>query len=138
MTAVTEIVQAWSGFYAATHFAPPQSEEDYETLHSLANYLVDHCNVDTEPYDSLFALVTGLMHTWELEHEPELKNPEVPPFAMLAHLMEQQNVTQYQLGKEGVVDQGNLSAILRGKRGIGLTLAKRLAERFKVSVEVFI
>ena len=75
MTAVTEIVQAWSGFYAATHFAPPQSEEDYETLHSLANYLVDHCNVDTEPYDSLFGLVTGLMHTWSWSTNLSLKIP---------------------------------------------------------------
>lgn len=138
MTAVADIVQAWGGFYAATHLAAPKTEDEYETLHSLADYLLDNYNVDTEPYGPLFELVTGYMHVWELEHEPDLKNPDAPPYQLLAHLMEQHAVSQYQLEKEGIASQQNLSRILKGERGISLKLAKRLAERFEVGTELFI
>ena len=128
---------AWKGF-ADTGIKTPVSEADYEALLAFMDELTSHRDISEQPWSDLFGLVAGYMHGWELANEPDLKAVQVPPHKMLAHYMEQQGVTQYQLGKEGVVDQGNLSAILRGKRGISLELAKKLAARFKVSVEVFV
>lgn len=128
---------AWKGF-ADTGIKTPESEADYEALLAFMDALTSHYDVNEQPWGDLFGLVAGYMHSWELANHPELKNVQVPPYRMLAHYMEQQGVTQYQLGKEGVVDQGNLSAILKGRRGISLELAKKLAARFRVSVDVFI
>lgn len=50
--------------------------------------------------------------------------------------MEQNKLKQIDL--EAIIPQGNLSAILAGKREISRELAKKLAERFNVSVSVFI
>ena len=130
-------LNAWKSSFDAG-IKRPVTEADYEELLEFTNELTDNYNIDLQPWSDLFGLIGGYMHEWELENEPELKNPQAEPYQMLAHFMEQQDVTQYQLDKEGVVDQGNLSAILKGKRGISLELAKRLAERFGVSVELFI
>ena len=78
------------------------------------------------------------MHEWELVNEPDLKNSVATPHEMLAYLMEQRGVTQYRLAKDGVVSQGTLNAILKGRRGISKAVAKKLAVYFGVSVELFI
>lgn len=136
--APSTITQAWTAFYASAPLDAPVTEGDYLKLKELADHLLDNHNIEEGAYAPLFDIVTRYMHEWELEHEPELKNPDVPPHRMLAFLMEQQGVTQYQLQKEGVVNQGTLSKILKGERGISKALAKRLAEKFGVSVEVFL
>lgn len=140
MTADREkIYQAWENFQAMSGgIKRPKTEEEYVALLELLNDLTDRHNCNEEPYSSLFDLVAGYMHEWELENEPELKNPEVAGHEMLAFLMEQQGVSQYQLEKEGVADQGLLSNILHGKRKISKALAKRLSERFKISPAVFL
>lgn len=134
------IVRAWEAFHAATGggIRRPKTEEEYVALHALIDDLTSRYNCNEEPYASLFDLIAMCMHEWELEVEPELKNPAVPPHRVLAFLMEQQGVSQYQLAKEGIVDQGNLSKILKGEREISKELAKKLAARFKVSAELFL
>ena|GEM_PF-649775 len=133
------IVSAWEAFHAATGgIKRPATEEEYTALHALAEDLTSRYNCNEEPYASLFDLIATYMHEWELEFEPELKNPDVPPHRVLAFLMEQQGVSQYQLAKEGIVDQGNLSKILKGEREISKELAKKLVARFKVSAELFL
>ncbi len=52
--------------------------------------------------------------------------------------MQERGVTQYRLAKDGVVSQGTLNAILKGRRGISKAVAKKLAAYFGVSVELFI
>jgi HTH-type transcriptional regulator/antitoxin HigA len=135
----TQVADAWGTFQAATGgIKRPQTEAEYEELLALVDDLTNRYNCNAEPYGSLFDLIAGYMHEWELENEPELKNPEVAPHEMLAHYMEQQGVSQYQLAGDLGVSQGNLSNILAGKRNISKALAKKLAERFNVSVEMFI
>ncbi|ADI14061.1 helix-turn-helix domain-containing protein [Truepera radiovictrix] len=138
MTTAT-VVSAWEAFQAATGgIKRPETEADYETLRELLNDLTNRYNCNVEPYGSLFDLIATYMHDWELAHEPELKNLVATPQEMLAILMREHGVTQYQLDKEGVVNQGTLSRILKGERGISKALAKKLAERFGVKVELFI
>ena len=57
---------------------------------------------------------------------------------MLAHYLEARDISAYRLAKDLGVSQGNLSAVLHGKRGISKDLAKKLAEYFGASLELFI
>lgn len=132
------IVQAWGDFYAGTPLKAPVTEADYLELKTLANYLLDHHNVETEPYAALFDLVTEYMDRWERANEPELKDIQVPPYEMLGYYLENRGVTQYRLAKDLGVSQGNISSILRGDRGISVALAKKLADYFGVSLELFV
>lgn len=129
--------EAWKDF-SATGVKRPVTEADYRELHRFMDELTSHHDINEQPWSDLFGLVATYMHAWELRNEPELKNPEVPPHEMLAHLMQERGISQYQLDKEGVVNQQNLSKILKGERGISKALAKRLAQHFGVSVEVFL
>ncbi len=139
MTTASRVASAWEAFQAtAGGIKRPETEAEYEALLRLADELTDRYNCNEEPHASLFDLIAGYLHAWELANEPELKDPDVPPHRMLAYYMEEWGVTQYQLAKEGIVNQGNLSAILQGKRNISKALAKKLAERFEVNVEVFL
>lgn len=133
------IVGAWAEFQEHSGgFGRPRTEDDYLQLITLLNDITDNYDCAIEPNGSLFDMISGYMHDWELEHEPELKDPEVSPQDMLASLMDEHQITQNQLSQEGVVDQGNLSRILAGKRNISKELAKRLADRFSVSPDLFI
>src|SRR5690606_20287367 len=109
-----------------------------EQIVSLMHHISDNYSTTREPYAALFDYLATLAHDWEVENEPDLKSPDVAPRMVLAYLMEEHDVSQYQLAKEGIADQGNLSRILAGRRGISKRLAKRLAERFHVSAESFI
>lgn len=138
MTAST-VVSAWEIFQTTTGGVKrPFTEADYLATKDIADYLTSHYDCNAEPYDSLFGLIATYMHEWELVNEPELKNPVATPHEMLAYLMEQRGVTQYRLAKDGVVSQGTLNAILKGRRGISKAVAKKLAVYFGVSVELFI
>jgi antitoxin component HigA of HigAB toxin-antitoxin module len=134
-----QLVKAWSSFQVRTGgLERPKSEKDYERLHAMMEYLLDTYNCEKEPYASLLYLVGTYMNDWELEHDRDLKISNVLPHQMLAFLMDQQGVSQYQLEKEGLVNQGNLSKILSGKQGISKALGKKLAKRFKVGAEEFL
>ncbi len=116
----------------------PNTEEEYGQIISLMHHLSDNYSTISEPYAALFDYLVTLARDWEVTNEPDLKNPDVAPNKVLAYLMEEHGVSQYQLAKEGIVDQGNLSRILVGERSISKNLAKKLAARFHVSAEVFI
>jgi antitoxin component HigA of HigAB toxin-antitoxin module len=134
-----QLVKAWSSFHVRTGgLERPKSEKDYQRLNAMMDYLIDTYDCEKEPYASLLYLVGTYMNDWELEHDHDLKVTNTPPHQMLAFLMDQQGVSQYQLEKEGIVNQGNLSKILAGKQGISKALGKKLAKRFKVGAEVFL
>ena len=105
------ITEAWSDFYARTPLGEPRTEAEYLELRTLADYLLDHVNVESGPY-APFDLVLGYLDRWERLHEPELKAAEAPPKDVLEHLM--------------------------AARGVSKALAKKLAVYFGVSVELFI
>ena len=129
--------QAWEDFSKAG-VKRPVTEEDYAELHGFMDDLTSHHDINEQPWSDLFGLVAAYMHEWELANEPELKNPDVSPHQMLTHLLEARGVSQSQLQKDGIVNQGNLSKILKGERDISKELAKKLAAYFDVSVEMFI
>lgn len=116
----------------------PENEADYLELLAFMDDLTSRHDINRQPWSDMFGLIAGYMHEWELEHELELKSSDIPGQQVLALLLEQHGVTQYQLAKEGIVDQGNLSKILKGEREISKELAKKLATRFGVGVELFL
>jgi HTH-type transcriptional regulator/antitoxin HigA len=127
------VVGAWEEFQAHSGgIRKPESEAQYLELVELLDDLTDRYDCNLEPYASLFDLLANYADEWEAENEPELKHPDVAPNQMLAYLMEDRGVSQYQIAQTGLVDQGNLSRILSGKRGVSKQLAKRLAEYFDV------
>lgn len=138
MTAPNTVAEAWNTFYAAAPLQPPVTEAEYLELKALADYLLDHHNVESGPHAALFELVLDYLDKWEWANEPELKNLQTTPKETLSYLMQERGVTQYRLAKDGVVSQGTLNAILKGRRGISKAVAKKLAAYFGVSVELFI
>lgn len=137
MSAYT-VADAWDTFYQQAPLERPTSEGEYIELKELADYLLDTRNIEEGKYAALFDIVTGYMDHYERQHEPELKEASAPPKDVLAHYMEARGVSQYQLAKAGVATQGTLSAMLSGKRGISLDVAKKLGKFFGVAPSLFL
>ena len=142
MTTIAPVVRAWETFQADTRntleLRPPESEAEYEMLVAFTDELTSRYNCNVGPQAALFDLVAAYLDGWERQHYADLKDVQMPPYKMLAYYLEQRDVTAYRLAQDVGVDQGNLSAILRDDRGISKDLAKKLAQYFNVSVELFI
>ena len=84
--------------------------------------------------EKILELLAVLIENYEDEHYPI---PELSPIELLKHLMEENNLKQSDLlhvfGSSGIA-----SEVVNGKRAISKTQAKKLAEYFKVSAELFI
>ncbi|MCI0524823.1 MAG: transcriptional regulator [Acidobacteria bacterium] len=84
--------------------------------------------------ERLFNLLVKLIEDFETRHYPM---GDVAPYEMLRFLMEQRDLRQrdvvHLFGSSGVA-----SEVINGKRAISKAQAKKLAEFFHVSVEVFV
>lgn len=84
--------------------------------------------------EKLLDLLVVLVENYEDQHYPM---PEASPNEVLKFLMEDRELKQKDLvhifGSTGIT-----SEVVNGKRSISKTQAKKLAEFFKVSVELFI
>jgi HTH-type transcriptional regulator/antitoxin HigA len=112
-----------------------QSEEEYEILLENINELMSKGENDLSPEEiRLLETLTILVEAYEDEHYP---SPELAPNEVLKYLMEENGLKQSDLlhifGSSGIA-----SEVVNGKRAISKTQAKKLAEHFKVSVELFI
>lgn len=64
---------------------------------------------------------------------------DLPHWAIaLRGLRRREGLTQVEIGKMLGIPQGNLSQMEHGKRPIGKTIAKRLAELFKTDYRLFL
>jgi HTH-type transcriptional regulator/antitoxin HigA len=84
--------------------------------------------------DKLFDLMVTLIEDYENEHY-ELNAST--PRGILSELMQARGVKPTDLS-DIIGSKSHLSEILKGKRGISKTQAKKLAAFFEVSVELFI
>jgi HTH-type transcriptional regulator/antitoxin HigA len=92
-------------------------------------------NGDLSPEEeTLLELLSVLIEKYEDEHYPI---PDADPVDVLRFFMEDRGVKQADLllvfGSSGIA-----SEVVNGKRSISKAQAKKLAEFFKVSVELFI
>lgn len=142
MTQLNNVIAAWETFAHSTRndiiLRVPESEEQYEALVAIADELTSSYNCNDPEHAPLFDLVAYYISEWERVHYADILEHEVPPHEMLAYYLENRGVSQLQLQKDSIVNQGNLSKILKGERKISRELAKKLSAYFEVSVELFI
>src|SRR5580704_11897975 len=129
---------------------------DREKYARLANRVVVKAIESEEEYDRMVDAVDGLMDKGEdhlsTEESALLETlailiqayddrnhalPPVPPYEMLAYLMESNGRTAKDL-LTVFGTRGRVSEILNGKRAISKQQAKKLASLFKVSADLFI
>jgi HTH-type transcriptional regulator / antitoxin HigA len=113
------------------------SEEELERLTAEVDRLMTKGIREGElspEEEKLLDLLSVLIEAYEDEHYPM---PEVSPHEVLKFFMEDRELKQKDLvhifGSTGIT-----SEVVNGKRSISKAQAKKLAEFFKVSVELFI
>jgi HTH-type transcriptional regulator / antitoxin HigA len=134
------LLKRWEAFneVAAPIFQPITTEQEYvETLELLDVISDQMITPDDSRYIGIFRLLCERVAIWEKVHEAPYFQ-DTSGHVTLKYLMQEHTVSQYQLEKEGLVNQSLLSKILSGKRSISKDLAKRLAKRFHVSPAVFL
>ena len=128
------IAATWAAFDEAAHVHPIRSDADYDRMVALLEQLVDRIGDDeSHPLAGLLGIVGELVSDYDRDH---FAIPAGEPREVLRFLMEQHGLRQSDLSD--IVAQPNLSAILNGHRAISLDVAKRLAQRFAVGLDVFI
>lgn len=116
------------------HLHPIRSEEDHDRMVALMNSLLDVAGDDEDhPLSGLLDLVSDLVSKYEQQH---YAIEAAEPREALRFLMDARGLKQEDLS--AILPQGNLSAILSGRRKISATLAGKLAKYFGVSPALFV
>ena len=113
------------------------SDEELERLTKEVDHLMTKGIKEDElspEEEKLLELLAVLIEQYEDEHYPM---PEIPPHEVLKYLMQENGYKQKDIvhifGSSGIT-----SEVVNGKRSISKAQAKKLAEFFHVSVELFI
>jgi HTH-type transcriptional regulator/antitoxin HigA len=111
-----------------------ENEEELERAEEIIDRLLSKGENLSPEEEKLLDLISDLVEKYEEEHYPF---PEATPNEILKFLMEDRGLKQKDLlsifGSTGIA-----SEVVNGKRSISKAQAKKLAEFFKVSVELFI
>ena len=108
-----------------------ETEQQLEEALKRIDDLLDG-SLSDEEQDELDHL-SDLVEEYEDEHYPI---PEISPLEMLKYLMEENELLVEDLSKQTGIE--DLDKILSGKRKIDSSDAKKLADRFKMSEEIFL
>ncbi len=111
------------------------NETEYKHLIGLMQDLTNQYHPDDPRVMALFDILSAYIGKWEDEN---LSFEPGTPTDVLRHLMQEHGVSQTDLEREGIASQSQLSNILAGRREISKSLAKRLAVRFKVPLEMLL
>ena len=126
--------KTWQAFDRVAHLRPIRSNAEYDRTVALMNNLLDIVGDDEDhALSGLLDLVSELVEDYDAEH---FAIEALDPREVLRYLIETRGLKQADLAD--VVPQGNLSAILAGKRKISATLAGKLAKFFNISPAVFV
>ena len=113
-----------------------ETEEENERILAFIEKLMRKGEDNLSPEEeTLLILLCELVEDFEEKAYP--MGESSTPLSMLKFLMEQQNLKQTDL-LEVFGSKGIASEVINGKRAISKTHARKLAERFKVSVELFV
>ncbi len=111
-----------------------ENEKELLAMEDVITQLLSKGEKISPEEEKLLVLVSNLVENYEDENYPI---PDVSPNEVLKHLIEENNLKQKDLlkifGSSGIA-----SEVVNGKREISKTQAKKLAEFFNVSVELFI
>ncbi|MCZ8322634.1 MAG: helix-turn-helix domain-containing protein [Novosphingobium sp.] len=126
--------ERWNAFVAEVPVRPIRSDADYDQMVALMNQLLDVVgDNESHPLAPVLALIGDQVAGYDSGH---FAIPRSEPREVLRYLMDQQGLKQSDLGD--VLAQPNVSAILNGHRSISRDVAKALAQRFNVAVDVFL
>jgi HTH-type transcriptional regulator/antitoxin HigA len=125
--------ERWNAFIEEVPVRPIRSDGDYDKMVALMNQLLDVVGDDeSHPLAPVLALVGDQVEGDDSGH---FAIPRSEPREVLRYLMDQHGLKQSDLGD--IIAQPNVSAILNGHRSISRDVAKALAQRFNVAVDVF-
>ncbi len=138
----TELIMQTSSFQPFIQFnaaiggiTPATNELEYKHLISLMQDLTDQYHPDDPRVMALFDILATYISDFENKN---LEFPVGKPEDVLRHLMQEHGVSQTDLEREGIASQSQLSNVLAGRREISKGLAKRLAARFNVALEMLL
>jgi HTH-type transcriptional regulator/antitoxin HigA len=112
---------------------PIQSERELEAATALLLELDERKDLSLEE-DALAEVLTVLIEDYEDKHYPL---PDVPPHEALKALMEDRGLKHKDIWPV-LGNKGAATEILSGRRSISKAQAKRLAEFFRVPIDLFI
>jgi HTH-type transcriptional regulator/antitoxin HigA len=112
-----------------------ESEEEYDRMVAAVGGLMDKGDDHLSTEES--ALLETLAILIQAYDDRNHALPPVPPYEMLAYLMESSGRTAKDL-LAVFGTRGRVSEVLNGKRAISKEQAKKLASLFKVSADMFI
>ncbi len=111
-----------------------RTEEEYHRLLAAAAALMDKQEDEMSEEEGRFLeLLSILIDEYENRAHPL---PRAKPHKMLAYLLKEKEMKPGDLST--VLPKSRVSEILNGKRGISKAQAKRLAELFRVPVDLFL
>ena len=111
-------------------------DEEYERTEAVFNCLVDKGEDKLSPEETrLFGLLANLLEEYERRTLPAITG--IAPADALRFLMEENDLKQADI-EDVFGSQAVVSKVLNGKRSISKAQAKRLAEKFRITVETFI
>jgi HTH-type transcriptional regulator/antitoxin HigA len=112
---------------------PVRSEADLDRATSMIRSLLGR-KLDTGEREYLDTL-SDLTRLYEEEHHP-IKDLE--PRELLAHLIEDHDISQRALAAAAEIPVSTISELLSGKRAFAVSHIQKLAAHFKVSPAVFL
>jgi HTH-type transcriptional regulator/antitoxin HigA len=113
-----------------------RDDDEYSRLESVLNNLMDKGENRLSPEEMrLFELLANLLEDYEAQTLVPTKSAS--PAEVLNFLMDQNDLTQKDL-EDIFGSQAVVSKVLNEKREISKAQAKRLAERFHLSTDIFI
>jgi HTH-type transcriptional regulator/antitoxin HigA len=110
-----------------------ESDEEFDRMVEHLERLTFKHDASAEE-NALAELLQRLIQDYDDEHYPI---PDGPPHGMVQFLMEQRELKQADLVPL-LGSRAQVSDLVNGKRGISKVQAKKLAEFFRVSVELFL
>jgi len=128
------ILQAWMPFKQLIGVTSVHTEADYHQAITTINSLLEEIGDDeSHPLAEVLDYLSDQVQTYENRHFPV---PKAEPREVLKYLMDEHGLKQEDLAD--CAPQSRISEILAGKRAVSKGIAKRLAARFSVNVELFI
>jgi HTH-type transcriptional regulator / antitoxin HigA len=127
-----KVADVWPAISAILHF--PKSEEDFNQLVELADYIIDVSRgAEDHPLSGLLDIVGTIIEAYEKLNLPDTVGD---PIICLKDLMNEHGLKQKDLIPE-LGSPGVISEILSGKRELNKRQIKALSARFNCNPAVF-
>ncbi|MFA6984679.1 MAG: helix-turn-helix domain-containing protein [Arenimonas sp.] len=128
------ILKAWLSFKEVVGVTSVRTEADYRRARATIESLLDQVGDDeTHPLADVLAYLGDQVKAYE---DAKFPIPQSQPHEVLRFLMDQHGLKQEDLAD--CAPQSRISDILNRRRAISKEIAKRLARRFNVRVDLFL